>query len=105
MACEQWVVYYSCGCEVTLRRDTPDCDGSCGDDDTLTFLPDQNSEDVCGACDRGPVYMSPPASSSEAEDDDEDENDEDEGDENDENENDEDEDEDDVVVIDDDDDE
>ncbi|DAA79425.1 TPA_exp: Uncharacterized protein A8136_0198 [Trichophyton benhamiae CBS 112371] len=76
MSCEQWSVFYSCGCEVTLRRDSPDCDGTCGDDDTLVFLPDENSLDICGECNCGPVYMSPPRSSSEEEDDDGDDDDE-----------------------------
>ncbi|GBF65996.1 hypothetical protein TMEN_8714 [Trichophyton mentagrophytes] len=72
MSCEQWSVFYSCGCEVVLRRDSPDCDGTCGDDETLVFLPDETSLDVCGDCNCGPVYMSPPSSSEEEDDDDDD---------------------------------
>ncbi|EGE04523.1 hypothetical protein TEQG_03394 [Trichophyton equinum CBS 127.97] len=69
MSCEQWSVLYSCGCEVVLRRDSPDCDGTCGDDETLVFLPDETSLDVCGDCNCGPV--------SEEEDDDDDDDDDD----------------------------
>ncbi|EZG19931.1 hypothetical protein A7C99_3453 [Trichophyton rubrum] len=95
MSCEQWSVLYSCGCEVTLRRDSPDCDGTCGDDDTLVFLPDENSLDVCGDCSCRPAYMSPPKSSSEEEDDDEEQEEAEAGDEDkDENEDGEDEDDD-----------